>query len=645
MLKNYSQEGPNTLIYADMAGAIAGIVYPDVFQVSDLIEPMLSPLKHRASGEKHSFTFKNFQLGCFGNGFATNSKKNIKLALDGWIENLSELKSELGMDNLSEEETLIECYSRYGISFLKKISGEFAIVLLDQEKGHLYLAKDPIGKKPLYWYHDKYYFIFASEIKALLATGIVPQTAALDSIASYLFFGYTPQDMTPILGVNKLLPAHYLYLNNFHGKQIIPYWSYSSFFEKRAHEHKSKLITRLDELIKSSVSVRIPEAGPLGCIVSGGLGSGTVAYYVKRLGEGHDIKAFTAGFGEDSEEDVESAELVAKSLHLPHQTANITPQYFLENYAKIVWYLDEPLADPNVIATWKLAQIASSYSKTAYSGMGSDELLAGHSRYTLAERQLNPYSRLMLIPEPIIHKLIIPFVNIFSKQRALALLKMSRTNHWQFEYLRNSALFDEHTIQDASPLCAGLFDPETFLHKFYNLSRIHSNVSALLYFDIKTRLPDLYILQYERLMSASGVNWQTPFLDKDLIEYSASLPEPETLNESQAASYLKPLLEDLFPKTFLNRPKITRKYFLAEWMDHDEIANLFYLLRRGTVIETGIISKEWLETQLASREQMKLSFAQLFAILSLEVWFRLFINRAINSSPPSLPLDQLLQEN
>lgn len=628
-----------------MAGAIAGIVYPDVFQVTDLIESMLSPLKHRASGEKHSFTFKNFQLGCFGNGFATDSKKNIKLSLDGWIENLKELQADLGMHNLSEEETLIECYIRYGISFLKKISGEFAIVLLDQEKGHLYLARDPIGKKPLYWYHDKYYFIFASEIKALLATGIVPQTAAPDSIASYLFFGYTPQDMTPIQGVSKLLPAHYLYLNNFHGKQIIPYWSYSSFFQKRAHEHKSKLIVRLDELIKSSVSARIPETGALGCFVSGGLGSGTVAYYVKRLSEGHDIKAFTAGFGADSEEDVESAELVAKSLHMPQQTANITPQYFLENYAKIVWYLDEPLADPNVIATWKLAQMASPYSKITYSGMGSDELLAGHSRYTLAERQLKVYNRLKYIPDPVIHRILIPIVNFFSKEKALKLLKMSRTNHWHFEYLRNSALFDESTMLVASPVCAGLFDPETFLHKFYNLSRVHSNVSALLYFDIKTRLPDLYILQYERLMSASGVDWETPFLDKSLIEYSATLPEPEMLNESQTASYLKPLVEDLFPETFLNRPKKTRKYFLADWMDNDDIANLFYLLRRGTVVETGIISREWLEEQLETREQMKQNFAQLFAILSLEVWFRLFINRAITPSAPTLPLDQLLQEN
>ncbi len=628
-----------------MAGAIAGIVYPDVFQVTDLIEPMLSPLKHRASGEKHCFTFKNFQLGCFGNGFATDSKKNIKLSLDGWIENLKDLKTELGLHDLSEEETLIECYLRDGITFLKKLSGEFAILLLDQEKGHLYLARDPIGKKPLYWYHDKYYFIFASEIKALLATGIVPQTAAPDSIASYLFFGYTPQDMTPIQGVNKLLPAHYLYLNNFHGKQIISYWSYSSFFEKRAHDHKSRLIGRLDELIKDSVAVRIPESGSLGCIVSGGLGSGTVAYYVKRLAEGRDIKAFTAGFGEDSEEDVESAELVAKSLHLPQTTANITPQYFLENYAKIVWYLDEPLADPNVIATWKLAEMTSAYTENAYSGMGSDEILAGHSRYTLAERQLNGYSPFNYTSETLLHKVVVPIVNFFSKERALKLLKMSRTNRWQFEYMRNSALFDEKAMQVASPVCAGLFDPETFLHKFYNLSRVHSNVSALLYFDIKTRLPDLYILQYERLMSAKGLNWQTPFLDKSLIEYAASLPAPEILNESQAASYLKPLVEGLFPKTFLDRPKKTRKYFLADWMDHDDIANLFYLLRRGTVVETGIISREWLEEQLETREQMKRNFAQLFAVLSLEVWFRLFINRAITPSAPTLPLNQLLQEN
>lgn len=630
----------------DMANAFAGIVYPDVFQVSDLIEPMLSPLKHRASGKKNFFTFKNFQLGCWGSGFATNEKKTISLTLDGWIENSHELKKSLNVDKeLSQEEILIECYRQWGISFLQKLNGDFAFALLDHEKGYLYLARDPVGKKPLYWYHDKYYFLFASEIKSLLASGIVPQTAATDAIATYLFLGYCPQDITPIRDVNKLLPAHYLFLNNFHGKQILPYWSYSSYFEKRIHEHKSKILTTLSELIESNVRARVPEVGSLGCILSGGLASGTVAYYVTQLAQDRELRAFTAGFGEESEEDVEAAELVANRLHINQSISDITPQFFLENYAKIAWYLDEPLADPNVLATWNLAQNASSFTKTTFSGMGSDELLAGHSRYTIAEREKDPFNLLKLLPESMVHKFLIPLFNRISPRMGMSLLRMSRTNSWQFEYIRSSLLFNETTIKEASPSCSGLFDPDVFLHKFHHLSRIPSSLSSLLYFDFKTRLPDLYILQYERLMSVHGLTWQTPFLDKNIMEYAARLPEPESILESEAASYLKPLIENAFPRTFLNRPKKTRRNFLSSWVDDEKFASLLFLLRRGTLVETGIISKKWLDEQLMSPYQMKANFSKLFAILALEVWFRLFINRSISPSAPSLNLETLLQED
>lgn len=624
-----------------MSNAIAGIVYPDVFQVTDLIEPMLTPLKHRSSGPKHFFTFKNFQLGCLGTGFYTNAKKTIYLCLDGWIENITELEKMLGQQSLSQEELLIECYKKFGIEFLQKLNGEFALVLLDQEQGHLYLARDPIGKKPLYWYHDKSYFLFASEVKALLATGIVPQTVAPDAIGSYLFFGYTPQDMTAIRDVNKLLPAHYLFLNNFHSKQILPYWSYSYYFQKRIHQHKSTILKNIDELLEKSVIARIPKSGPLGCIVSGGLASGTIAYYVSHLAKDKDIKAFSVGFGEESEEDIEASELVTSSLHLNQSIAEVTPRFFIDNYAAIVWHLDEPIADPNVLATWKLAQNASAYSKTVYSGMGSDELLAGHTRYS--SEDLTPPISEPWISQGLIQK-ILPILKYIYPIGALDLLKRYRTNPTRFEYLRQESVFNEEEIKQASPTFAQFFNPEIFLNKFYNFPRIHSHVSSLLYFDVKTRLPDLFIHQYERLMSVHGVQWQTPFLDKNLIEYLAEIPAPETILESQTAYYLKPLIEDTFPRSFISRPKRTRKNFLASWLDYEEFAHLFFLLRRGTLVETGIISEQWIEEQLGSMDQMKLNFSKLFAVLALEVWFRLFINRAISPSAPSITLEQLFQE-
>lgn len=613
-----------------MPNAFAGIVYPDVFQVSDLIDSMLSPLQYRASGNKHFFTFKNFQIGSFGKGFTTNKDQTIYLALDGWVENL-------------QEEDLIRCYLEEGISFLEKVSGEFALALLDKEKNHLYLARDPIGKKPLYWYHDKSYFLFSSELKGLLATGIVPQAQSPDAIAAYLYFGYTPQDLTLVRDVNKLLPAHYLFLNNFHSKQIKSYWSYSSYFEKRMHQHQNTILSTLNELLIKSTAARLPEKGAPGCIISGGLASGAIAHYVKSTSQNHNLKAFTASFEGESKADIDAARLVAENLHLPHIISNVTPDFFLKHYPKIAWHLDEPLADLNVLATWLLAETASQYTDTAFSGMGSDELFAGHTRYASFEKNFKKDS--FLKQHPLFYSILIRSINWISPKKAIELIKKQRGKHLQFNYLNENVIFTEAALQEASPKYAAFFDPEIFLNKFYNIFKIHSNVSRLLYFDAKTRLPDLFIQQYERLMSVHKIQWQTPFLDRHLIEYAASLPEPENLDEKHAAFYLKPLIKGIFPPQFIERPKTNRKLFLSSWVDYDPIANIFYLLKKGTLIETGIISKTWLNQQLASREQMKTHFRELFAILALEVWFRLFINRQVNATIPNLTLEQLLEEN
>lgn len=628
-----------------MLTAFAGIVYPDALQTADLIEGMFSALNYRSQGNRNIYNFKNFQIGSLGKPPTPNTKKTCYIVIDGWIENREALLLELTSEKppLSDEETLLLAYEKWGERFLEKIQGEFALMLLDQQKEQLLLARDRIGKIPLYWFQYRGYFLFASDIKALLATGIVPQTPASDALASYLFFGFIPQDMTPIEGITRLLPAHYLLFNANHSKRILQYWSYSYFFTRRTHSHKIEIVSHIHELLRESVSARIPEEGPLGCIISGGLGSATVAYYVSNLAKKRPLEAFTAGFFGQSGEDIEATRSVCEKLMIPQTIGEITPENFFFDFPKVLWHLGEPLADPNIMATWKLAEESSNFTSTVYSGMGSDEVLAGHNRYTLAERNAS-FNRLMFLPRPIMQHFFIPACQFFYPRAAFNLLKISRINPWQFEYLRSAAIFDEEQLKEASPKLAGFFSPENFLHKFHNLSKIPSNVASFLYFDVKTRLPDAFIFQYERLMRAFGLNWQTPFLDGRIVEYAASLPAPETLKETETASYLKPLVQDIFTTSFINRPKKTRKFFLASWMQYPEFAEIFQLLQKGTLIETGLISERWMRKQLVNIERIESAFPRLFSILALEVWFRLFINRSNFSSPPNITLKELLQE-
>lgn len=625
--------------------SIAGIIYPDMLQTTDLIDPMLDTLKTQSSESVDSYTHKNFQLGCVNAKVAFNQTQSIILVLNGRINNREKLLNTWNLpETISQEDMLIRGYERYGISFLDQIKGPFAIALLDLSKATLFLVRDRIGKQPLYWYRDRHHFVFASELKALLASGIVPQTPSPDALSSYLFFGFIPQDLTAIKDVNKLLPAHYLRVSPNRGQTILPYWSYSSYFVPIPSQNQHTITEEIDHLFSQSVNMCLEGSRSVGSFLSGGLGSATTAYYVSKALKGASFPAFNVCFKGQNEEDMEAAKSAAEALHLKFQNSKITSQNFLQDIVKIAWYLDEPLADPNVVATWNLCKLASGEVSKVFSGMGSDELLAGHSRYSIAERDTGQINRLLLLPKPLLQKILIPFLKIFFPSAAYNLLKVSRTNPWQFEYLRDNAIFDETKLAEASPNLAGLFDPDTFLHKFHHLNRIQSTVSSFLYFDVKTRLPDSFMLQYSRLTHAHRLNWETPFLDRELVEFAAHLAEPEVLQESETGSYLKPLINHVFSPGFFNRPKKTRRYFLSSWMNDPELFATMKLLTKGTLVETGFISEKWLKEQLSDQAKASHSFRYLFSILMLEIWFRLFINRPVHAHPPALSVSELLAE-
>jgi asparagine synthase (glutamine-hydrolysing) len=630
---------------------IAGVVYPDVFQVKDMIQPMLATLRHRRQQDGNDVhIYKNIQIGVTGGKFAANEKRTILAAIDGFVVNGDELRRDLcneGFHFKGKElsELIVNGYEKWDTAIFDHITGEFAIVILDQRKKRILLCRDRIGKKPLYWYHNQHYFIFGSELKTLMAIGVIPQSPALDSLSSYLYFGYIPQDMSPITGVNKLLPAHYLQFNFEGSKTIHTYWSYSSYFEKQNSSPLSTIVKDLDLLLRENISKSINKSEQVGVFLSGGLGSACIANYTSELVPKENVTAYTVGFNGENEEDMTSVKDVVKYLGIKHETSKVTSENFLKDLVKIVWYLDEPLADPHVISAWNLSSLASHHTKTVLSGMGSDELFAGHSRYSIAEQGSNNLrigSQYLLNS---IRKVLIPAFNLIYKPVAYQLVKQSRTNPWQFGYLEQNAVMDENEIQKASPRLGGIFDPEIFLHKFHHLSRVKSIVASYLYFDVKTRLPDEYLLQFERLTAAHSLNWRVPFLDRHIVEFVAQLPEPEFLKESETGSYLKAMMKNKLPESVIDRPKRTRKQFLRNWIHRGEITKIFSLLLEGTLVESGIISKVWLQSKISDLDEEVEAFMHLWSVLLLEIWFRLYINKPIQPFPPEVSVEQFLREN
>lgn len=628
---------------------IAGIVYPDIFQVNHTLDLMLQSLSHRGEHSWETFTYKNIQFGCRGTSIYKDEINRIAILLDGHIYNVQELIQSLKEEGLSTiyrstEELLVQAYLIWGQEFLSKIDGTFAIALLDERKELVMLARDRIGVQPLYWYCEQGHFLFASELKSLLSSSLIPQTPAFDAIAAYFSLGYFPQDITPISNVSKLLPSHYLLYSQQHGLHILPYWSYSSSFLKKRDQSISSEVNQLDELFRNSLKQRISNVKNPGCFVLGGLGSATIASYLCQEVPKETVKAYTTGFQEQNESDVKSAEAVAEFLNIPYATQWITPDTFLKDFVNILWHLDEPLADQNVIATWTLASMASSETKVVFSGMGSDELLAGHNRYSLAERKKSFISQVKDTIHPILRNLFFPILNFINRNSAYYLLREIRSNPWQSEFIEGNLLFSKEGLANAFPPLKNLFDTDILLQKFHHISRIPSLVSSFMYLDVKTKLPDCYLLQYERLMTSQGLDWRTPFLDQKIIEYAATIPEPQFLKEAETASILKQVAQKTYPSKIFHSSKKTRKHFLSSWLEVTELKTIFPLLSKGTLVESGLLSESWLRIQTASPKAMQKSFDQLWAILVLEVWFRLFVNFPVSPHPPSIPLIEFLKE-
>lgn len=628
-------------------GGIAGIVYPDAFQVTKLLDPMLKILGERGGGSLSQDAYKNLQMGCSSMPLVHNARKNLWIVLDGTIHNTEDLKKELrntdrqfsGQESVPE--LILHAYEAWGIEGVHRLNGEYTFAIFDKGAEELFVVRDRMGRKPLYWYHDNDLFLFSSDIKALLVTGVVPQTPALGAIATYLFFGYFPQDITPIAGISKLLPGHFIHFHLNQNKTIQSYWSYSTFFAKETPLAPEAQAQHLDLLLKDSIRLRQPH-GPASCFLGGGVGSGAIAYYLSNVTPKDTLKAFTMGFQDENPEDIIAATAMAKTLGMECQVTTVTPDDLFDDLGDILWHLGEPLADPYIVPVWRLSKAAARHGNTLYSGMGADELLAQHTRYILPEKELTLTERLAPLVRPHFKKLILPLIRAIWRSGALRFLKHYPTNPWQEEYLSENAVMSRNMLATAAPDLFHLFDPEIFLNKFYHLPRIASNIDASLYLDVKTRLADLYILQFETLTAANKVSWQTPLLDIEIIEFLASLPK-DMFVQKPSTTLMRQILEGVFPSHVLARNKMPRRQLLQSWSQNKNVKKIFELLLSGTVVGNGTISKRWLQNLLSCPESTRVNpFQLIWSVLCLEIWFRLFIDNPVKKKPPGISTLELL---
>ncbi len=560
------------------------------------------------------------------------------VAYNGEIYNHPQIRQSLEREGLryrsnSDTETLLKLYRRNGAELMRSLRGMFVFALWDRERQRLLVARDRMGEKPLYYYANPRVFVFASEIKALLAHPAVPRESALDTttLALYLAYGYVPAPETAFKGIKVLPPAHRLDIEARAGNAIqpTPYWSLpmpggvESVSAATERETGSALREAVGEAVRQSLLSDVP----LGAFLSGGLDSSLIVALMRRHSNAT-IKTFSIGFeGERSFDETRYAQLVADHLHTEHTAFTVKPQA-LDLLPLLVWHHDQPFGDSSAIPTYLVSKLTRQHVTVALTGDGGDELFAGYERFYAMQliRRLDVLPRkvwgtlaqaLSRVPENTGYYSVIKrgrrFVNGAARSPALA----------YFDFIR---LFDDTLTMRLCPD----FDSYANQHFTAVCGSEQVQLPDLLLANMRTYLPDDLLIKTDRSSMAVSLETRAPLLDHWLVEMAATIPLNLKLKGSTTKYIFKQIAHDMLPTEIINRPKHGFGVPLGAWLRKDASAVRETLLSREAR-ERGLFDMHAVAALIDEHVSGRRDHGQrLWTLLTLEWWYRLFID------PPAL---------
>lgn len=484
-----------------------------------------------------------------------NERGDVVAVLNGEIYNYRELADSLRshghrVRSSGDTELLVHLWEEYGPEMLRELRGMYALAVVDTRAKKLFLARDLLGKKPLYWMRWKGLLVFASELKALrpLAKSWVVDPEAL---ASFLTFGFVPEGSCIIKGVSKLGPGHWLELDIptgelRHGRLPFPP------FAVEAGWTLERAAQRLGELLLEATALRLRADVPVAVFLSGGLDSGTVAALVKRLGE--EPKAIFVDLGDAGER--ARAEATAASLGLPLEVLPCEYAPEPELLTRLAEVFDEPLADPSVVPTYLLAKAAASRVKVVLNGDGGDELLAGYRRFLLALWAGNPRLRLL--------------ANL-----GLSVAGAIQGQPWWGKRFREGLRDDSGGYLAWGPVKFSPEDVAAILGRKASPGSLReakkacpnaSPINYLRWLELLFFLPGDLLVKMDRATMANSLEARSPFLDQKVVAFLLRLPPELLVSAFSTKVLLRRLARGLLPRAVVRGPKRGFEPPLAQWL-------------------------------------------------------------------------------
>jgi asparagine synthase (glutamine-hydrolysing) len=626
---------------------ICGVFHPDRSErVSrDALALMSRQIAHRGPDDDGFFVEENVGLAMrrlsiidlqTGHQPISNEDQTIWIVYNGEIYNHLEIRQELESrghryGTKSDTETIVHLYEQYGDDGVRHLRGMFAFAIWDLSRRRLFIARDRLGIKPLYYYYDGKTFLFGSEIKAILAAPGVKPEFNRKTLAEYLAFGYITGAETMYAGIYKLLPGCVLTLDESGQLNTSQYWDLDveADGDGRGREYYA---ARYRDLLEQCVSSHLMSDVPLGVFLSGGLDSSAVAALATRIRK-EPVETFSVGYGEESYSELPYARTIAAHLKSKHHEVQLSREEFFQILPRLIWHEDEPIVWPSSVALYFVARLARERVTVVLTGEGSDETLGGYTRYpwTLLNFRMDALYR-KLTPAALrrgLRAMIGAGPLSGATKRKLEHTFLVRDGaSWASFYFDNFYSAFSASDQDE------LLTPQTrsAVGDVYCGSMAHWNRSSgdllhrLLYTDIKTYLVELLMKQDQMSMAAS-IESRVPFLDHLLVEFAVSIPAKYSTRGMAGKSILKSAVADLLPEAIVHRQKMGFPTPWAYWLAGPQLDELERLLQEPRTQQRGLFRSEAVKRLFAEhRAGARDHGNRIWRLLNLELWLRVCID-------------------
>lgn len=561
-----------------------------------------------------------------------NTDRSKLIVFNGEIYNYRQLKSDLESRGYrfrtnSDTETIIHAYDAFGPGCVDKLQGMFAFAIWDTVEKRLFMARDRVGKKPLFYtVTSGGEFVFGSELKVLAAHGGVSREIDHGALDSYLTFGYVPEELCIFKGVCKLEPGHFLtYQNGV--VRTERYWDFD-FSAEPINKSENEIAGELLDRLREAVRARLISEVPLGAFLSGGVDSSAVVGLMSQIMD-QPVKTFSIGFNEDSFDELKYARLAAGHFKTDHHEFILTPDS-IDVVDDLVWHFDEPFADSSALPTFMVSKLAREHVTVALSGDGGDELFAGYKRYVTDRER----SGIEMLPYGIRRGLLRPISEalphgargknfLFNLSLDAAGRYIDSISH--FNGPRKRRLYSAEMRSEMNGTFAR---GERLYREIAGSITTDDQTEKLLYLDSKTYLPSDILTKVDRMSMASSLEVRSPLLDHKLIEYVTRIPISMKIKRSETKHIFKKAIAGFVPREILDREKQGFGVPIGEWINAKLKDRIIGDLSDRRSMERGYFDPKYVRLLIDEHARGRRDHSHaVWTLWMLELWHRRYIDR------------------